>query len=246
MKPAFGELLVVPDAEAFAEAGARLLADAAATAGARCVIGLAGGSTPKSIYQRLASSPYHHQVRWNALDFVLGDERFVAPDDPDSNMRMIDRALFDHVEHDPARVHAVPYGGLTVEQAADRYEQALQALYGAKTLSPERPFFDLCFLGMGDDGHTASLLPGQQRLLEERTRWVLPVTEGRPEARVTLTYPVLDSARLVVFVVAGSGKRSMLDGILSGAETSVPAARIRPSGRVLWLVDRDAAGRWAQ
>lgn len=245
MKPAFGALHVVADAEAFAEAGAKLLADAAAQASGRCVIGLAGGSTPKSIYQRLAAPPYRDQINWSALDFVLGDERFVAPDDPDSNMRMIDQALFDHVPHDPARVHAVPYQGLTVEQAAARYERELQTLYGAADLDPATPLFDLCFLGMGDDGHTASLLPGQERLLQERTRWVLPVTEGRPESRVTLTYPVLESARLIVFVVSGSGKRGMLDRILSGADTAVPAARIRPTGRVLWLVDQAAAGSWA-
>jgi 6-phosphogluconolactonase len=244
--PAIGTLLLVPDADAFAEAGAKLFADAAEQASGRCVVGLAGGSTPKSIYQRLAAPPYRDQIPWAGIDFVLGDERFVASDDPDSNMRMIDQALFGHIQHDPARIHAVPYAGLTVEQAATRYEHDLQTLYGAKTLDPARPLFDICFLGMGDDGHTASLLPGQSQLLDERTRWVLPVTKGRPESRVTLTYPALESARLIVFVVSGGGKRAMLDAILSGAETSVPAARIRPSGRVLWLVDQAAAGAWAQ
>lgn len=244
MKPAFGELLVVPNAEAFAEAGAKLLADAASRTSGRCVIGLAGGSTPKSIYRRLAAPPYHDQIPWSAIDFVLGDERFVAPDNASSNIHMIRQALFDHVPCDPARVHAVPYLGLSVETSAARYEHDLQTLSGAIDLDPAQPLFDLCFLGMGDDGHTASLLPGQERLLQERTRWVLPVTEGRPESRVTLTYPVLESSRLVAFVVSGSGKRTMLDRILSGAETKVPAARIRPSGRVLWLVDQAAAGTW--
>ena len=246
MKPALGEILVVADAEAFAEAGAKLFADAAMAAPDRFVAGLAGGSTPKSLYQRLALAPYRQQIRWSAIDFVLGDERFVAPDDDDSNVRMIREALFDRLDHEKPRVHPVPFKGLTVDQAAEAYEKTLKSLYGSERLRPEQSFFDICFLGMGDDGHTASLLPGQPKLLDERKRWVLPVTEGRPEARVTLTYPVLESAELVVFVVSGAAKRPMLDRILSGEERDVPAARLRPRGRLLWLADRAAAGRWAQ
>ncbi|HEX7389441.1 MAG TPA: 6-phosphogluconolactonase [Acidiphilium sp.] len=245
MKPAFGEILVVPDAEAFAEAGARLFADAVTAVSDRFVVGLAGGSTPKTLYQRLAAAPYRQKIRWSAIDFVLGDERFVSPDDDDSNLHMIRMALFDQLDHAPPRVHPVPFDGLTVEKAAVSYEKTLKSLYGAEQLAPGRPFFDICFLGMGNDGHTASLLPGQAKLLDERNRWVLPVTEGRPEARVTLTFPVLESAKLVIFAVTGAGKQPMLDRILSGEERDVPAARLRPQGRLLWLVDRAAAGRWA-
>lgn len=245
MKPAHGELMVVPDAAAFAEAGAKLFADAAQRATGRFIAGLAGGSTPKSLYRRLAAPPYRSQIPWSALDFVLGDERFVAPDDQDSNVHMIRHALFDQLDPPPPRLHPVPYEGLTVAQAAAAYEQTLQTLYGAKTLSPDRQFFDICLLGMGDDGHTASLLPGQPALLDERERWVLPVTQGRPEARVTLTYPVLESAKLLIFIVSGASKRAMLDSILSGTETAAPAARLRPQGRLLWLADQAAAGRWA-
>ncbi|MDD2876276.1 MAG: 6-phosphogluconolactonase [Acidiphilium sp.] len=246
MKPAIGELMIVEDATAFAEAGAKLFADAAASVTGRFTAGLAGGSTPRTLYQRLGAPPYLTQLCWATMDFVLGDERFVAPDDSDSNVHMIREALFDKLESNTTRLHAVPFEGLTVVQAAIAYERTLHTLYGSKVLVPERPFFDICFLGMGDDGHTASLLPGQSKLLDERRRWVMPVTEGRPEARVTLTYPVLESSKLVVFVVLGGGKRAMLDRILSGVETEAPAARLRPRGRLLWLADAAAAGRWAQ
>ncbi|MCU4161124.1 6-phosphogluconolactonase [Acidiphilium sp. AL] len=245
MKPVLGEILVVPDAEAFAEAGAKLFADAAMVAPDRFVAGLAGGSTPKSLYERLAVAPYRQQIRWSAIDFVLGDERFVSPDDDDSNLHMVRNSLFDRLDHEKPRIHPVPFEGLTVNEAAIAYEKTLKSLYGSESLEPDRKFFDICFLGMGDDGHTASLLPGQPKLLDEKKRWVLPVTEGRPESRVTLTYPVLESAELVVFVVSGGGKRAMLDRILSGEEREVPAARLRPQGRLLWLADRAAAGRWA-
>lgn len=243
-KPVRGELMVVPDADAFAEAGARLFAEAAKAAGERFIAGLAGGSTPKALYRRLAFEPWRSSIQWRKIDLILGDERFVAQDDERSNVHMIRTALIDHLVTTP-RLHPVPFKGLTVGQAADAYEAEMKTLYGAMTLDPARPFFDLCLLGMGDDGHTASLLPGQSELLDESERWVVPVTRGRPEARVTLTYPVLESTRLVVFLVSGAGKRDMLDRVLSGADTEVPAARFSPKGRLVWLVDRDAAGRWA-
>ena len=243
--PAHGELMVVDDAEAFADTGARLFAEAAESAKGRFVVGLAGGSTPKSIYRKLAVSPYQGSLRWDDMDLVLCDERFVAHDSPNSNLHMIRDALVDHTDDLIAGLHPVPFNGLTVDRAATAYEQLLKRLYGHETLMANKPLFDLCFLGMGDDGHTASLLPGQVELLDEKQRWVLPVTKGRPEARVTLTYPVLESARLVVFLVSGESKRGMLDRILSGRETDVPAARLRPQGRLLWLADRSAAGTWA-
>ncbi|BAJ80660.1 MULTISPECIES: 6-phosphogluconolactonase [Acidiphilium] len=244
MKPVRGELVVVPDAKAFAEYGARLFAEEAAAARGRFVAGLAGGSTPRALYERLAAAPWRDSIDWTRIDLVLGDERFVAPDDDKSNVRMIRDALTAHLPAAP-RLHQVPFDGMTVDQAAAAYQRDLAEVHGAATLDPSRPFFDLCLLGMGDDGHTASLLPGQDDLLGERQRWVIPVTKGRPEARVTLTYPILESARVVVFLVSGAGKRDMLDRVLSGSDRDVPAARLRPVGRLIWLADRDAAGRWA-
>lgn len=245
MTPARGTLRVVEDGAALAKAGADLVAEAAEAAGERFVMGLAGGSTPKPLYETLATPAYRERIDWARAEIVLGDERFVDPEDPASNFRMIRTALLDHVPIPDRQKHAVPYQGLDVAQAAGRYELTLKHLYGAQDIEAGRPFFDICLLGMGDDGHTASLLPGQDALLDERRRWVLPVTEGRPEQRVTLTLPVLDSARLVVFLVSGAGKRDMLESILAGEETGVPSARVRPEGRLVWLADRAAAGRFA-
>jgi 6-phosphogluconolactonase len=242
MKPAHGELRVFDDAAALARAGAELFCQQARSASGRFVAGLSGGSTPKPLYQHLASAEFRALVPWHKLHLVLGDERFVAPDDKDSNLHMIRQAIPDlH----GAEIFAVPFEGMTPASAAEAYEAELKRLYGAGEIATGRPFFDLCLLGMGDDGHTASLLPGQPALLDERQRWVLPVTQGRPEVRITLTYPVLESSRMTVFLVSGAGKRDMLDKILSGAETEAPAARLRPHGQLLWFADQAAAGRWA-
>ena len=132
---------------------------------------------------------------------------------------------------------------MTLDEAAARYETILKGLYGANTLEPGRPLLDLTFLGLGEDGHTASLLPGEP-VLQVRDRWVAPVPKGRTEERVTLTYPALDASRVVAFLVSGESKREILDKILSG-ETDFPAAHIRPEGQVIWFADRAAAGRWA-
>lgn len=241
MKPVRGELRVFQDTAALARAAAVLFCEQSAGARDRFVAGLSGGSTPRPVYEHLASPEFHALVPWHKLHLVLGDERFVPPDDKDSNLHMIRQAFPDlH----GAEIYAVPFEGMTPNSAAEAYETELKHLYGGGEITTGRPFFDLCFLGMGDDGHTASLLPGQPELLDERERWVLPVTKGRPETRITLTYPVLESSRMTVFLVAGAGKRAMLDGILSGRITDAPAARLVPHGRLVWLADAAAAGGW--
>jgi 6-phosphogluconolactonase len=127
------------------------------------------------------------------------------------------------------------------EQAASRYEEELRAFYGTECLDPGRPLFDVALLGIGDDGHTASLFPGQPTLDETR-RWVVAVVGARTEARITLTFPALDSARDVVFLAAGATKRAIVQRVRAG-ERALPASRIRPAGAgtLHWFLDRQAA-----
>lgn len=243
MTPAFGTLRVCEDATDLARTGAAYLCDLAAGRADRTIVALSGGNTPKPLYELLAQEPIKSRLPWDRVHWVLGDERFVPPSDPASNFGMARAAFLSHVPVPPQNVHPVETEGVTLDEAAERYEAKLKGLYGSDTLQLDRPLLDLTLLGLGEDGHTASLLPGEP-VLHERKRWVAPVPKGRAEERVTLTYPALDSSAVVAFLVSGEGKREILDKILSG-ETDFPAAHIRPVGDVIWFADRAAAGRWA-
>ena len=137
-------------------------------------------------------------------------------------------------------IYPIPTDG-TPEDAAQPYERALQESDGAATLGPQRPLFDVTLLGLGSDGHTASLLPGEP-VLDERRRWVVAVSHGRPEVRITMTYPVIESSWRVAFLVAGEEKAEIFSAIRTGT-SHVPAARVRPVGELFWFVDQAAAGR---
>ncbi len=243
MTPARGTLRIFDDTTALTRGAAAFIAERAAASTGRYIVAASGGSTPKPLYAALAQPPLRDAFPWDRVHWVLGDERFVAYDDPASNYRMIRETMLSHVPVPAANVHPVPFDGLTPEQGAAEYEALLKRLYGADTLTPGRMLLDLNLLGMGEDGHTASLLPGQP-VLQERTRWVAAVEHGRSEPRVTLTYPALESSRTTMFLIAGEGKRATLDAVLSG-NSDVPAARLRPEGELFWFVDRAAAGRWA-
>jgi 6-phosphogluconolactonase len=243
MKPAFGTLRIFEDADALAQGGATYLCDLAAGNPGRTIIALSGGNTPKPLYQLMAQEPIRSRLPWDRVHWILCDERFVPPSDSASNFGMARGAFLGHVPVPPQNVHPVETEGVTLDEAARAYEAMLKGLYGAERLHPDRPLLDLTLLGLGEDGHTASLLPGQP-VLRIRDRWVAPVPKGRQEERITLTYPALDSSGVVAFLVSGDGKRDILDKILSG-ETDFPAAHIRPVGEVIWFTDRAAAGRWA-
>ncbi len=236
----YGELRVSADAEALAHDAAQLLTDAALAKSGVVRVALSGGSTPKRTYEMLANTPFLERFPWDRVHWFWGDERFVPPTDKDSNFRMAREAMLDRAPVPAANVFAVPTVGFRPEIAAGEYEARLKHAYGADTLDPARPLFDICLLGLGDDGHTASLIPGEA-VLEEHTRWVAEVGHGRPEVRITLTYPAIDSSALIVFLVSGAAKRAVLAEVLSGRST-VPAARLHPAGRLLFLADRPAAG----
>ena len=199
---------------------------------------LSGGSTPKTLYALLASGEFRGRFPWNRTHVFFGDERFVPHDHPDSNYRMVREAMLAHVPLPDAQIHPWQTGG-DPDHAALHYADTLKRFYGADTLDPGRPLFDVMFLGLGEDGHTASLFPGVAAL-QERTEWTAAVVGAKPEPRLTLTYPALDSSRAVAFIANGEGKRAILARALAG-DPALPATGVRPLGELTWFTDEAAA-----
>jgi len=237
---------VFPDGLSFAAGAAEFIAQRAAQAIAargRFVVALAGGGTPRPIYARLASADFKDGIAWQATHVWFGDERCVPSEDARSNYRMAREALLDHVALPPANVHRIR-GEIDPAQAALTYEQEMQRFFRVATL----PRFDLILLGMGDNGHTASLFPGTA-VLREESRWVAPqYVEIMATWRVTLTAPLINAARDVAFLVEGAAKADMLWNVLQGPyQPDVwPAQLIQPpNGALHWLVDAAAAAKVA-
>ena len=235
-----GRVEVSEDVHALSRRVADWFVDTVAAASGIVRISLSGGSTPKELYTLLASDEFRSRMAWDRLELFWGDERFVSHDDPASNYRMTKEAMLSRVPIPPDRVHPVPVVG-TPNDAALRYETLLKQIYGADAFDPKRPLFDIMLLGLGADGHTASLIPGQP-VLEERKHWVAAVTSGRAEVRITLTYPAIESSRTIAFLAAGPEKTSAVRAVRNGDQI-LPAARISPQGDVIWFLDRAAAGR---
>src|SRR5581483_4553330 len=239
MAPAIGRIEILSDPPALANRVAEWMTQAALAARGPFRVSLSGGSTPKALYGLLASEQFKARFPWPRVVWYWGDERFVPYDHPESNYRMTREAMLSKAPVPPENIFPIPTDG-DPDRAARRYEQTLQAAYGAETLDPQRTLFDLTLLGLGPDGHTASLLPGEP-VLDERRRWVATVSHGRPEVRITLTYPPIDSSRRVAFLIAGEEKAAIFGSIRAG-NADVPAARVRPAGELLWFVDGAAAG----
>ncbi len=229
---------VLPNAELLARQAADWLCEQALAKNGRFSVCLSGGSTPRRLYELLAMAPRSAAFPWLQTDWFWGDERFVPHSHPDSNYRMAREALFKHVRIPPANIHAVLTDNFTPQASALAYQSELQSYYGAMQLDPARPLFDVMLLGLGPDGHTASLFPGDA-MLQERERWVGAVIGVKDEARITLTYPVLQSARATAFLVAGADKRAVLDRVLSG-DSDLPAARLQPQGSLTFFCDSAA------
>ncbi len=240
MSGAIGRVEVLSDPLALAHHVAQWMTQMALAARGPFRVSLSGGSTPKTLYELLASDAFITRFPWSRVYWYWGDERFVPYDHPDSNYRMTREAIFAKAPVPSENIHPIPTDG-TPDDAAWRYERTLQDAYGAATLDRQRLLFDVTLLGLGSDGHTASLLPGEP-VLNERKRWVIAVSHGRPEIRITMTYPVIESSRCVAFLVAGEKKAEIFSAIRAG-NAQVPAARVRPVGELLWFVDQAAAGR---
>jgi 6-phosphogluconolactonase len=239
----------VTDREAVARAAADAIATAAAAAvrdRGRFTLALAGGSTPRRLYQLMADGDeaWRDAIAWDRVHVFFGDERHVPPDHPDSNYRMADEALLRHVP--VASVHRMrgelPDAGL----AAADYQRELERSFVLEAGEDPPPCLDLVLLGLGADGHTASLFPGSAAL-EERRSWVAaPFVERLRTFRITLTLPVLDRARRVLFVVAGAEKADAVARTFGpgGGSLATPAGRVQPAtGQLEWIVDLAAAAR---
>lgn len=236
------QFTVLPDAKAVCAAMADRVVEAAVAAiEERGIfrIALSGGGTPKTVYPMLLEPRRRDQVDWSRVEFFWGDERTVPPDDPESNFGVAYQMLIAHLPNvRPDRIHRMQAEAPDLDLAALSYESELRLAFNARGAEP--PEFDLIWLGMGPDGHTASLFPGSDAL-DESERWVVGNWAPGPQAwRMTLTYPVLNGARRVIFAVEGANKADALRAIRAGG-SGLPAERVA-GDQVEWLVDAAAAG----
>ncbi len=240
MKPSQAELEVLLDAGALAEAAANWLTGLARSRDGRLAIALSGGSTPKRFYELLAAPRFRDAFPWSRTHWFWGDERYVPHDDPRSNYLIAQKALLSRAPVPQSNIHPIPTTGLSTQAAAEAYERELKSFYGADRLDASRPLFDAVILGLGDNGHTASLMPGSPAL-DERRRWVTADEGAAPEARITLTYPALESAYETAFLIAGVEKKGALTR-LRADDATIPAGRLRSEGALRIFADVEAAG----
>jgi 6-phosphogluconolactonase len=239
-----GELVILPTPAALADEAARRFAElvqAAIQRNGRFTVALSGGSTPRALYQRLAQPPFSTAIDWGRVMVFWGDERFVPPDSEDSCFRMARETLLDFVPIPAANIFPVPTVGGTPERAANAYAETLVVEFGSET-----PRFDLILLGMGPDGHTASLFPGHPEPSAPSDQLVIAVHNAPkpPPTRISFTYKVLNAAANVIFLVAGADKAGTLREVLRGpiAIAQLPAQGVHPKqGKLVWLVDAAAA-----
>lgn len=208
---------------------------------------LSGGSTARSLYSLLADdSSFRAEVPWEKTHFFWGDERHVPPEHPESNYRMAQETLLSKVPVPPENIHRIKAENPNAQRAAEEYEETLRTFFRLR--AGEFPRFDLVLLGMGGDGHTASLFPGTDALRERKHPVVANWVEKFHTHRVTMTLPALNRAAMVLFLVSGEEKAETLRGVLENrtGKDPFPSQLIRPTdGRLLWLVDREA-GRFLE
>jgi 6-phosphogluconolactonase len=205
----------------------------------RIALCLSGGTTPQRLYELLGAAPRRQQIPWPRTHCFWGDERLVPHDDSRSNFRMAREALLQHVPIPPDNVHPVPAERTNAAQAAAAYERVLKGFYGAAALDAARPLFDLTLLGLGEDGHIASLFP-KSPALAEIDKWAVAAAGPDAVERITLTYPALASSAATVLLVAGAHKGAVLSRLRAG-DPALPATHLRPVGDLFYFTDRAAA-----
>jgi 6-phosphogluconolactonase len=237
--------MVFQDASQLTSAAADLVLDRATRAVAATGvfrIALAGGGTPRALYATLAGERRYQPLPWNRTDVFWGDERHVGPEDPESNYRLAWQTLLNRVPVDPARLHRIRAEDPDATRAATQYERTLQLVFG---LAPGSwPRFDLVLLGVGADGHTASLFPGSPALLERSRSVVAPWIDRLRAFRITMTLPVFNHAAHVMFLAAGADKGPAVAATVDPppAAEPPPAALVKPTdGELTWMLDRQAA-----
>lgn len=233
------DVKILPDSVALAQTAAQefhKVAEAAVQERGRFSVALSGGNTPRAIYSLLASE--HKELPWDRIHVFFGDERHVPPDHPDSNFRMASESLLSKLPIPENNVHRVR-AELDADVAATEYEQELVNFFHLG--NQEMPRFDLVFLGIGEDGHTASLFPGSNALTETSRRVVANWVEKFKSFRITFTFPVLNHSAEIVFLISGADKAQILSEVLRPGAQKYPAQGVQPeNGRLLWLVDQDA------
>lgn len=238
-----GDLRLFADTEALSLAAAQRwvqLSDAAITARGRFHVALSGGSTPRALYRRLAQPEFARRIAWERVHIYFGDERAVPPDHPDSNFLMAKEALLEHVPILPVQIYRIEGERADIQEAATKYSQLLASRLPLSAQGVVQ--FDLLLLGVGTDGHIASLFPGTA-VLHERARFVEAVFVEKLKAwRVTVTLPVIDHARQVMILVSGESKAPLLRDLVSGRRSPpYPVQLINPQGVLEWYVDGAAA-----
>ena len=241
------ELQIFENGEAVSRIAAELLTDMALetlTSKESFAVALSGGSTPKNMFATLVNdAALRDRMPWDRVHFFWGDERHVPPDHTDSNYGMTNEAMLSKVPVPPENIHRLQAENPDAEKVADDYEQELRSFF--KLEKDQLPVFDCVFLGMGPDGHTASLFPGTKALHERQRLVVSNWVDKFQTYRITLTTPVLNHADVVIFLVSGEEKAEPLREVLEGEKQTerFPSQLIEPThGKLLWLVDRDAAG----
>ncbi len=238
-----GDLHAHQNAEELARGGAQLFVDGVAEAlraRGRFRVALSGGSTPRRVYELLATPDFSSRIDWNRVDLFWGDERYVPADARESNYRMTAEALLDHVPVPPANIHRVPTEISPPSAAASAYEDEIRQVFGEPTSVPE---FDLIYLGLGSNGHTASLFPHSPALHESSRLVVADFVAEVNSWRISMTLPLLNQGRVVAFLIEGAQKAQVLSEVLLGPRDPerLPAQLISPQGQLLWMVDAAAA-----
>jgi 6-phosphogluconolactonase len=229
------QILIVADAAALAQTAAWRLIDRVRRS-ERAAVCLTGGSSPLALYRLLAEDPWRGEVPWEHVHWFMGDDRFVPESDPLSNMGGAKRAFLDRAPVPAQNIHPIPTQASDPADGARRYEDELREFYRADRLHAARPLFDLVLMGLGPDGHTASLFP-HSPALKENERWVVGIAKAEMEPfvpRVTLTFPALASTREMLFLVDSADKRSILGRVLGGED--LPAQRAYTQGDLVWLM----------